>query len=214
MKVVIIDYLLGNLFSVKHACEKVGLDAHISTKREEVEAADAVILPGVGAFGDAMKNLHELDLIRGIKNYIEGGKPFFGVCLGMQLLFEESEEFGEYQGLGLIKGKIKKFEARGGDDPIKVPQIGWNQISPSETANWAQTPLSNVQDGEYMYFVHSYYAAPTEKEVILTETTYGDTRFCSAVLKDNIFATQYHPEKSAREGIKIYENWAQQITSN
>lgn len=213
MNVVIIDYLLGNLFSVKHACEKVGLAVKISSNRAEIEAADALIMPGVGAFGDAMKNLHELDLVNGIKSYISTGKPFLGVCLGMQLLFEESEEFGAHEGLGLIKGKIKKFASRLGDDPIKVPQIGWNQIQ-TGAQDWTNTPLKDIHSGEYMYFVHSYYAAPSDPNVVLTETTYGDTTFCSGVLKNNIFATQYHPEKSAEEGIKIYKNWSHQITSN
>ena len=188
-KAVIIDYGMGNLFSVKLACEKVGLEAVISNKPEDILVAAALILPGVGAFGDAMANLKKLGLIEPIKKCIDSGKPFLGVCLGMQLLMTESEEFGKHKGLDIIKGKVKKFPA--GID--KVPQVGWNQIVPS---------------GEYMYFVHSFYCVPEDKSIVLSQTNYAGLDYCSSLQKKNVFACQFHHEKSGKTGLTIYKNFA------
>lgn len=211
-KVVIVDFHLGNLFSVKHACDFIGIDAEISSDPAKINTADALILPGVGAFGDAMKSLHELGLIDPILKSIDSGKPFFGICLGMQLLFDESEEFGNNKGLGVIKGQILKFPSTHLSKQMLIPQIAWNKIAPSETKNttWEGTPLTTLAKGDYMYFVHSYYAQPDEDDHILCQTSYNEFGYCSGVKKENVFAVQFHPEKSGLKGLEIYRNWANQ----
>jgi glutamine amidotransferase len=207
-KIVIIDYQLGNLFSVNQALTNVGLDIKVTSNAEDVESADALILPGVGAFCDAMNNLHELNLINLIKESIRQGKPFLGICLGLQLLFTESEEFGFTKGLDLIKGKVKRFSKNSREgETRKVPQIAWNQINKIKDISWDNTPLNNIKDGEFMYFVHSFYVVP-EEPVALTQTDYDGQNYVSSILTKNIFACQFHPEKSAQEGLKIYNNWA------
>lgn len=206
-KVVIIDYHLGNLFSVKQACDTVGIDAKISSDKNEIELADALILPGVGAFIEAMKNLEELDLVQPIKEAVGKGKPLFGICLGLQLLFTRSEEFGSGNGLDLIPGIIRKFPAEYDNKSLKVPQIQWNKIN-AYNNEWGSTALHDISDGEFMYFVHSYYVDPAEELEVLTKTNYGGLEYCSSILKNNIFAVQFHPEKSAAKGLSIYKNWA------
>lgn len=202
---VIIDYQMSNLFSVLHALETVGFSATISVNPAEIVRADALILPGMGAFGQAMTNLKSLSLIEPMKKFIATGKPFLGVCLGMQLLFTESEEFGTHAGLDFIKGKVIVFTSS--ERQIRVPHVGWNQIHvPKTKKNWQDTLLQGVLGGEYMYFVHSYYPVPEDKKVIAAETTYDGISFCSAVKDKNIFATQFHPEKSGVAGMKIYHN--------
>ena len=217
INVVIVDSEAGNLFSVQHACKIVGLNSVITTKPEDIRKADALILPGVGAFGDAMKNLRKLDLVQPLREFAASGRPFMGICLGMQILFSKSEEFGNHEGLNLIDGNVVKFPSvNDNGSKIKVPQIGWNRIFyPSEVENtWDGTPLEQVINGEFMYFVHSYYACPLNAENVLAVTGYEGLKYCSAVIKGNIFATQFHPEKSAIEGIKIYRNWANKIIGN
>ncbi|WP_295127407.1 imidazole glycerol phosphate synthase subunit HisH [uncultured Chitinophaga sp.] len=207
-KVVIVDYQLGNLFSVKQALLNVGLDVVISSQADDINDADAVVLPGVGAFADAMSNLAKMGLVDPLKNYIAGGKPFMGICLGLQLLFTNSEEFGDSKGLDIIPGTVKKFKPSPEFPVLKVPQISWNQIGKPEGRSWDDSPLGESKEGEYMYFVHSYYVEPQDHKVALTETTYGDVKYVSSILKKNIFACQFHPEKSAEEGLKIYKRWA------
>lgn len=204
-KVVIIDYQLGNLFSVKHACDHVGLNATISSEREALQQADAILLPGVGAFHEAMHNLANLDLIHPIHEAVAQGKPFFGICLGLQLLFSRSEEFGFHRGLELIEGSIKKFPTEIGGQAVKVPQITWNQVI--EAKQWKGTPMQDIKDGEHMYFVHSFYAEAENQSDVLSSTSYYGLKYCSSVHKGNIFATQFHPEKSADKGLSIYKNW-------
>lgn len=204
MKIAIIDYQLSNLFSVKHAFDYLKINSEITSDKSILSRVDAAILPGVGAFGDALDNLKKLDLTDPIKEFIKSGKPFMGVCLGMQLLFSESEEFGIHQGLNIVKGKVKKFSDA--DRPIKVPQIGWNQIL-KVNDKWNNSPLKKIKSGEFMYFVHSYLCLPDDKSIILSETIYENIKYCSSLLKDNVFATQFHPEKSGQEGIKIYRDW-------
>jgi glutamine amidotransferase len=206
-KIIIVDYGLGNLFSVDQACKTVGLDVNISSNKNEILSADALILPGVGAFIEAMNNLEKLDLVNPIKEMVANGKPFFGICLGMQLIFSKSEEFGSGKGLDLIPGLIKKFPASINSNEIKVPQIAWNKIH-SYKKKWDDSPLFDIDDHEFMYFVHSYYVEPLLEDSIITKTNYEGIEYCSAVLNDNIFATQFHPEKSSEKGIKIYKNWA------
>ena len=216
--VAIIDYGMCNLFSVRHACQHVGLNPVITSEAAEVLRAEAVILPGVGAFGEAMQNLGSLNLIDPIKETIARGKPFMGVCLGLQLLLSESEEFGAHQGLGIIEGKVIKFPHQAGQSPkkIKVPQIGWNQIYPpgAKQSNWLSSPLKQIKPHAFMYFVHSFYAIPAAPEVILSLTTYEGIEYCSSLFMNNVFACQFHPEKSGKEGIKIYQQWADIIKNN
>ncbi len=216
-KAVIIDINMGNLFSVKQACEHAGLEVVITSEPEKIKMSDAVILPGVGAFGDAMSFLREKNLITTIKEVIAEQKPFFGICLGMQLLMSESEEFGKHQGLDIIQGRVIRFAERNQTGTrVKVPQVGWNQVYMSET--FKKDPqkcyLSDLSDGEYMYFVHSFYVVPKDNNVVAMETIYEGMRYCSGLVKDNIFAVQFHPEKSADKGIKIYKNWAKFIKNN
>ena len=211
-KVVIIDYQLGNLFSVNQAMTKIGINAVISSNPKEIENADAIVLPGVGAFKDAMENLKKLNLVQPIKNFIESGKPFFGICLGLQLLFSESEEFGNTSGLNIIEGKVIKFRNVNKDvlNFYKVPQISWNSINKPDKLSWQKTPLFNISELENFYFIHSYYVVPTNTNIILTTTEYAGVKYASSIYFKNIFACQFHPEKSAHEGLKIYENWAKQ----
>ena len=215
-RVAIIDCEIGNLFSVQKACENAGLDGKITSDRGEMLAADGVILPGVGAFGDAMSNLCRLDLVAPIQDYIAAGRPFMGVCLGMQLLFSESEEFGDHRGLNVIPGRIVRFvghETAG--RKVKVPQVSWNQIHPlrnDRNSGWDGSPLQDIDAGEFMYFVHSYYSVPDDPSVELCRTVYGDTSYCSGVTSGNVFATQFHPEKSGPEGLKIYRAWGATLT--
>lgn len=207
-KAVIIDYQLGNLFSVRQALENIGLNAVVSSTPGDIETADAVVLPGVGAFKDAMNNLHGQGMVQPIRDYIKAGKPFMGVCLGLQLLFTESEEFGASKGLDILTGKVKRFDNQNLNGTlIKVPQISWNQIYPS-SVDWRKTPLRSVKENEHMYFVHSYYVEPAESSCVLSLTTYHHKEYTSAVYKDNIFACQFHPEKSAEKGLMIYKDWA------
>lgn len=209
--VVIVDYGLGNLFSIAQACKNVGINARISSFSNDIEEAKAIILPGVGAFGNAINKLNKLDLVAPIKDFVQSNKPVLGVCLGMQLLFDESEEFGMSKGLGIIPGVIKKFPKQQNGIKNKIPQINWNTIHSSRKDSWNGTLLDNVKEGEYMYFVHSYYAVPMHKENILTETRYNNFNYCSAVNHNNVYAMQFHPEKSGIEGLKIYKNFKRLI---
>lgn len=205
--VVIIDYQLGNLFSVKQACDTIGINAKISSDREDVLNADALILPGVGAFIEAMMNLKKFGLDTAIQEKVKNGTPIFGICLGQQLLFTESEEFGAGKGLDLISGIIKRFPENFENRTIKVPHIAWNTIYKSQQ-DWDQSALSELENNDFMYFIHSYYVKPSDESCILTKTNYDGIEFCSSILRNNIFATQFHPEKSANKGISIYKNWA------
>jgi glutamine amidotransferase len=206
-KVVIIDYQLGNLFSVKQACDTIGINATISSDREDVLNADALILPGVGAFIEAINNLKSFGLDTAIQEKVKNGTPIFGICLGLQLLFTESEEFGAGNGLDLISGVIKRFPENFEKRKIKVPHIAWNTIYKSDQ-NWDKIALKELKNNDFMYFIHSYYVKPSDNSCVLTKTNYDGIEFCSSILKDNIFATQFHPEKSAEKGISIYKNWA------
>lgn len=206
-KVVIIDYQLGNLFSVKQACDTVGINALISSNSEDILNADALILPGVGAFIEAMNNLKKFGLDVAIQNKVTSGTPIFGICLGQQLLFTESEEFGAGKGLDLISGIIKRFPETIDERKVKVPHIAWNTIF-KLNQEWDNTALYDLNNNDFMYFIHSYYVKPSDDTCILTLTNYDGIEFCSSILKNNIFATQFHPEKSADKGISIYKNWA------
>ncbi len=194
--ITIIDYGEGNLGSVEKALLHVGADAIISSSPDDLRRADAVILPGVGSFDDCIKGLRNRGLEEPIKQVVAEGKPFLGICLGMQLLFASSEE-GTLPGLSILPGKVVRFRHE-----LKIPQIGWNQISKKAPA----PHLEGVPDGSWVYFVHSYYAEPEDDDIIATTTDYG-IEFCSAVWRGNVFATQYHPEKSQAVGLQILDNF-------
>jgi len=207
--IAIIDYGMGNLRSVSKAFEHLGAQVLVTRDPNKIASASKIVLPGVGAFKDCMKNLEDLDLVDPIVKSIESGKPFLGICLGMQLLFTESEEFGRHKGLNLIPGKVVRFpETAPGQkksEPIKltVPQIGWNQIEKQKPVSY----LKGIPEGSYVYFVHSYYVVPKDPKTIATTTEYG-VEFASSVQKDNMFATQFHPEKSQAVGLKILKAFA------
>jgi len=202
--IAIVDYDMGNLRSVQKAFEAVGHRAVITRNRQVIADASHVVLPGVGAFGDCMRNLQTYDLIDPIKQAIDSGKPFLGICLGLQLLFTESEEFGTHTGLNVIPGKVKRFAAKaeGAPVPLKIPHMGWNAIAIKKRSRL----LDGVADESYMYFVHSYYVAPKNADVVCTATEYGGS-FISSIEQDNIFACQFHPEKSQVGGLRILRNF-------
>ena len=213
MDVAIIDYKMSNLFSVQAACENVGLSSTITSDKNEILDAKVAILPGVGAFGEAMKYLSDLKLDDTIFQFVDSGKPFIGICLGLQLLFESSQEFGDYSGLGLIEGKVKKFEFYS-DNSTKypVPQISWNKINKTN-GSWDDSLFHNNTNGDFMYFVHSYFVEPENDNIMLSKTTYGNTEYCSSIQQNNIFACQFHPEKSGEIGINIYKNIKEEYCS-
>ena len=205
--VAIVDFKMGNLFSISNACEYVGLSPVITSDVKQLMACDAAILPGVGAFGEAMHNLEKLDLVRPVKDFIASGKPFMGICLGLQLLFSCSEEFGYHEGLDVIRGEVKKFPAKDeNNNSVKVPLIGWNRIR-FKNDDRATALLRGIDDGDYMYFVHSYYVVPIEVAKILTVTNYAGIEYCSSVHDGNVVAFQFHPEKSAWKGLAVYSNF-------
>ncbi|HXQ24415.1 MAG TPA: imidazole glycerol phosphate synthase subunit HisH [Candidatus Acidoferrales bacterium] len=197
--IAIIDYGMGNLRSVQKGIERVGFAAEVTRDRVRIEAAAGVVLPGVGAFGACMDNLRAYGLIDSVRRVIEHGTPFLGICLGMQLLFEESDEFGPVPGLGIFPGRVVRFADAPG---LQVPHMGWNQITKRQDA----PHLRGLDDGAFVYFVHSYYVVPADPTLAATSTEYG-IEFTSAIARDNVFATQYHPEKSQAVGLKILENF-------
>ena len=208
-KVSIIDYGLGNLFSVKQACETVGLDALITASPEDILTSDMLILPGVGAYSIAMENLEKAQLIPALKAFVATGKPFVGICLGMQLMLTESVEFGQHKGLNLIPGRTKKFEAKSIDnESFAVPQIQWNQLNKSKNVDKNHF-FNFLNDGDYMYFVHSYYCVPEVKSTIVTTTSYAGEEYPSIIQYKNCIGIQFHPEKSGLNGINIYEKLKQ-----
>lgn len=194
--VAIVDYKMGNLHSVQKACSEVGLKSSFVSTAKGIREADAVILPGVGAFGRAMEHLTKMRLVNALKEAADSGKPFLGICLGMQLLFEKSEEFGRHDGLGIFAGRVRPFPKS-----LTVPHMGWNELHFKKKNKLVE----GIKDGTHMYFVHSYYCDPKDKTLILATTDYG-MDVTAAVSRDNICATQFHPEKSQAEGLKVYKN--------
>ncbi|MFO7611736.1 MAG: imidazole glycerol phosphate synthase subunit HisH [Clostridia bacterium] len=195
----IVNYGMGNLGSVKNALDYIGADSFVSEDPVLLESADALVLPGVGSFGDAMDNLRIRGLEETVVKVISSGKPFLGICLGFQMLFANSEESPGIKGLGILDGSVKRFPESTG---LKIPQIGWNSIKTKTGMR-----LLGESDGEYMYFVHSYYADPANMDGHIVETLYGIS-FASAVENENILACQFHPEKSGTKGLGILRKWA------
>ena len=206
MDVAIIDYKMSNLYSVQSACNNAGLSSIITSDTDQIQNAKIAILPGVGAFGQAIHHIRELELDKAIYNFIDSGKPFIGICLGLHLLFDKSAEFGMHKGLGVIPGDVKKFKLNSNSKgKYPVPQIGWNKLFKG-VKKWGNTLLCNNESGDFMYFVHSYYVEPLNSNDILAVTKYGGQEYCSAIQQDNVFASQFHPEKSGQCGLKIYNN--------
>lgn len=202
--ITIIDYGMGNLRSVQKAFQLYCPKVRVSSSADDITSADKVILPGVGAFGKAMEELKSRKLIAPLKECIKKGTPFLGICLGIQILFSESEEGGKVKGLGILKGKVRRFKDKSG---LKIPHMGWNKIQAKDSAA-KQAILNEVPDESYMYFVHSYYVKPEDKSVVLCETQYG-VNFASGIHKDNVYAFQFHPEKSQSIGLKIIKNFSE-----
>jgi len=199
--IAVVDYGMGNLRSVEKGLEKVGHKSLVTRNPDEILGSDGIVVPGVGAFKDCMRNLENYGLVDCLYRFIESGRPYLGICLGLQLLFTESEEFGRQKGLDVISGKVTRFPPF---EDLKVPHTGWNTIKKTK-----QSPLfSPIKDGSYFYFVHSYYVVPEDEEVIATTTEYG-IEFTSSVWKDNIFASQFHPEKSQKLGLEILKKFGE-----
>jgi glutamine amidotransferase len=205
MKIVIVDYGVGNVKSMKNAFENQGETAILSRDRDIILSADGLILPGVGAFSHGMSNLNKYGLVTVIKDYVKTGKPFLGVCLGMQLLLEESEEFGNTKGIGLVKGKVIKLPVEK-SNKLKLPHISWNVIQPKKI-EWKNTILNNVENNSDMYFVHTFVAKPDNEDEILSTTDYFNVEFCSSLKKGNVYGCQFHPEKSSKQGLSIIKNF-------
>ncbi|MDO8462120.1 MAG: imidazole glycerol phosphate synthase subunit HisH [Deltaproteobacteria bacterium] len=195
--IAVIDYGMGNLKSVSKALEAVGAKVIVTRDPKVIKKADRLVLPGVGAFADCMANLKKQNLIGPIKEFIQTGRPFLGICLGLQLLFDEGEEFGRHKGLGILPGRVVRFHL---PKKLKIPQMGWNQILKKNGNRLFQ----KIDDGSSFYFVHSYIVVPKEKKIVATTTDYG-REFVSAIAKENIFACQFHPEKSQKNGLKLLQ---------
>jgi len=197
--IAVIDYGMGNLRSVRRGIEKAGGNPVVTSDPDEIDAAAGVVLPGVGAFGRCMENLERYGLVEVVKKVATNGKPFLGICLGLQILFEESEEFGPVKGLGILPGKVVRFPQ---NDELTVPHMGWNRIR----KNSDRSMLRGIDDGEWFYFVHSYYIVSDRDDDVATTTDYG-VNFVSSVEYGNLYACQFHPEKSSNAGLRILENF-------
>lgn len=209
MKITVIDYGLSNLLSVQHAFAHFGAETLVTGKPEDVLAADALVLPGVGAFKDGMAGLEKLGLIEPICQKAAAGTPLLGICLGMQMLFDESEEFGLHKGLGLIPGRVVKIPDTDADgSPQRVPHISWDPLYPAGgRTDFAGTALENVHPGEECYFIHSYEAKPAQEADRLADTVYGGRQVCAAAQRGSVLGCQFHPEKSGQVGLKIIEQY-------
>lgn len=202
--IAIVDYGMGNLRSVEKALKACGVEAILTSDSNEISGSKGVVLPGVGAFYRGMENLAKLNIIPAIYEATESGKPILGICLGLQLLFTESQEHGLHKGLDIIKGSVRKFQ-----QDVKVPHMGWNNVK-FKIQNAKSKIFDGVPDNSYFYFVHSYYVEPEDKSLIMATTEYG-REFTSAVRKDNIVGVQFHPEKSTSLGLKILENFCRYV---
>ena len=198
--ITIVDYQMGNLRSVQKGVQRVGGQAKISAEPSEILQADKLILPGVGAFGDAMAELNRRNLADPIREFVESGRPFLGICLGLQLLFETGYEHGQHEGLGILKGDVVQFQPS--DSSTKVPHMGWNTVQKKLDA----PILSEIDDQTHFYFVHSFYVRPKDPSIVALSCNY-DVDFCAMVWRGNVFATQFHPEKSQTDGLKLLEGF-------
>ena len=207
MKIAVIDYKMSNMFSIRNAINLLGFNCRVTSDPKTILSSQGVVLPGVGSFPEAMRQLREMGLIKVIKEFIDSGKPFMGICLGMQLLFSKSEEFDECEGLGLIDGSVIGFANY--NLSVSVPHVGWNTIINQNIKghNYSITPPNFKLVEDYYYFVHSFFVKPDNKDIIFTTTRYGDLEFCSSILNRNVFACQFHPEKSGIKGVRIFHDF-------
>jgi glutamine amidotransferase len=207
-RIAIVDYGLGNLLNLERALDMAGGVPDVTSDPVRLQTADAIVLPGVGAFGEGMRNLERRGLAGTIRRVAMAGKPTLGVCLGMQLLMDESEEHGRWAGLGLIPGRVVRLEAPPGQR-VKVPQVGWNSINAAchSPGGWSGTLLDGVAPGAFVYFVHSYCVQTAKPETTLAETDYAATRFCSVVVHNNVAGCQFHPELSGETGVTLLRNF-------
>lgn len=208
MDIAVIDYKMSNVFSVKNALNHLGFNGQITSNSKTIMEADGAVLPGVGSFPEAMQRLYDLRLIDVIKEYVSSGKPFMGICLGLQLLFSRSDEFDECEGLNIIDGKVENFSKHHVTEPI--PHVGWNTVvnyKHGDNNTIARSRRPRFYDHEYFYFVHSLFVEPDDRDCVFTETCFANHRFCSSVLSDNIFACQFHPEKSGKRGLDILNDF-------
>jgi glutamine amidotransferase len=209
--VLVVDYGMGNLYSIGRALEHLGASVRVSDSPKNIEGADRVVLPGVGAFADGMRGMEERGLIEPLKKYASSGRPLLGICLGMQLLFEASQEFGEHCGLGLLPGRVVAVPATDVDGkPHKIPHMGWSALRrPVSQHSWAGTILANVEEGESVYFVHSFMAVPADKSNRLADAYYGGQQICAVVQWGHVYGCQFHPEKSGKIGLTILTSFLQ-----
>ncbi len=206
MKVTVVDYGVGNLLSVARAFDCCGAQVIVTSDPQQIQNAERLVLPGVGAFKDAMLSLDEKGLIAPIKQFVSTSRPFLGICLGMQILFDSSEEFGEYVGLGLIAGKVVAIPKRDLDGrPQKIPNISWCELS--ERNSWKNTILNQLQEGEAVYFVHSYEGQPSNDQQILATYRFGGRDVAAVIRCDNVYGCQFHPEKSGQTGLTIIKTF-------
>ena len=204
--IAIVDYGMGNLRSVQKGLEHVGFNAVVTRNISEIQDARGVVLPGVGAFSACMENLRKYGLIEPIREVVRRQKPFLGICLGLQLLFSESEEFGSQKGLDLFSGKVVGFHA---EENLKVPHMGWNRIEKKKDSPF----LEGISSGDFVYFVHSFYVVPDDSSTVATTTDYGNS-FVSSIATDRLFACQFHPEKSQELGLRILANFGRFVAAN
>jgi glutamine amidotransferase len=207
--VTLIDYGIGNLFSVTRAFEVCGAEVRLADSAPALEAAERVVLPGVGAFSDGMRGLEERSLVGALRQYASSGRPLLGICLGMQLLLSASEEFGEHEGLGIVPGRVVPVAARRSDGTSrKIPHIGWSELVPGPARTlWQGSILDGLQSGTTMYFVHSFTASPEDATVRLADCDYEGTRVCAALQAGNVAACQFHPERSGVRGLQVIRNF-------
>jgi glutamine amidotransferase len=203
--ITIIDYEMGNLRSVAKAFERLGYAVRVSSNPADLQTTDKIVLPGVGAFRDCINNLRTGGFVEPLLQHVASGKPLLGICVGMQMLFDESEEFGRHQGLGLVSGRVVRFPAgmEEGGERLKVPHMGWNNLRIKRAAPIFKETL----DGSFVYFVHSYYCSADDPSDVAATCRYGDVEFCAAVWRDNLMATQFHPEKSQTVGLNIFNQF-------
>lgn len=217
VRTAIVDYGMGNLFSVGRACEVAGMEVAITTDPRDLASAELVILPGVGAFGDAMVDLERAGMAEALRETVAEGRQLWGICLGLQLLFDRSEEMGDHAGLGLIPGTVARLPQtiEAGRATVKVPIVGWSGVLPAEGASWDGTPLDVVPGGTWMYFVHSFHARPSGTGIMVAEAPLpdGSARYCAAVSHGNVFATQFHPERSGEAGQRMYRRMAELVAA-
>lgn len=206
-KILIIDYGMGNLRSVQKAFERVGAKAFLQSKPTKLEQFDAIVLPGVGAFGECMRHLKNGGWVPVIQKWIKSGKPFLGICLGLQLLFEKSEENPGVKGLGVFGGSVRRFRLT--DAKLKIPHMGWNELVMKQKLN--KSYLKGIKKQDRFYFVHSYFPVPKDTALVATTTVYG-SEFCSSIASGSLFATQFHPEKSGQKGLQMLKNFMESLS--